>query len=62
MNMMNSSGSARQMVEGALLNNPKYRETINLINTQYNGDPMAAFYAEAKKKGADPNEIINLLR
>lgn len=42
--------------------NPMMANIVNLVNTQYGGDPRRAFYAEAQKAGVDPNQILNMLR
>lgn len=44
---------------GALLqNDPRMKDVYSFIN-QNGGDPKAAFYALAKQKGYDPQEVLN---
>ena len=61
MQMINSGGNVGKMAEFALSKHPNYPKVIEMIQ-QYGGDARAAFYAEAKRRGKDPNEILNLLR
>ena len=41
--------------------NPQLSNVMNLIQN-HNGNAKEAFYALAKEKGVDPNEIINALK
>ena len=41
--------------------NSQVKDTIDMINTQYNGDGKAAFYAKAKEMGVNPEGILKLL-
>jgi hypothetical protein len=41
--------------------NPQMREVINLVN-QSGKSPKDAFYALAKQRGVDPNEILRQLQ
>ena len=61
MAMMKSGGDSRKMAKAVLSRMPGYQEAMNIVN-QYGGDARAAFYAEAEKKGVDPNSILSLLR
>lgn len=44
-----------------LLNNPQLQNVINLIR-QNGGNPQQTFYALAKQKGVNPDEILNMLK
>lgn len=41
--------------------NTQVKEMVDMINTQYNGDGKAAFYAKAKEMGINPEGILKLL-
>lgn len=41
--------------------NQRVANTMNLINSQYGGDPQKAFYAEANKMGINPDQIFSML-
>lgn len=52
------------MAEMILSRVPGYQDVMNLVN-QYGGGEQgarAAFYAEAERKGVDPNLIFEMLR
>lgn len=40
--------------------NPNIKPILQLV-AQHNGDPKSAFYALAKEKGVNPDDIINAL-
>ena len=61
MGMVNSGGKTGQMAELALKRHPAYPQVEQTIQ-QYGGDARAAFYAEAQRRGIDPNQILELLR
>ncbi|MBO7452236.1 MAG: hypothetical protein J6U54_18060 [Clostridiales bacterium] len=41
--------------------NPELQNVMNLVN-KYGGDPKAAFYAVAKERGVDPQQILTMLQ
>ena len=61
MAMAQAGGNPRKMAESILSRTPGYQNVMNLVN-QYGGDARAAFYAEAERKGVDPNTILSMLR
>ena len=61
MNMVQSSGNPQAMFQNLLASNPQIGKVMEIVN-QYGGDPKAAFYALAKQKGVDPNQVLNLLK
>lgn len=42
-------------------NHPGVKTMMDLVR-QHGGDPKKAFYAEAEKRGVDPNQILSLLK
>lgn len=61
MNLVKSGGNPQQMFQSMMANNPQYGQVMNLVN-QHGGDARAAFYALAKEKGVDPNQILDMLK
>ena len=59
--MFNSGNVTQAMLKAMLDRNPQMK-MINELIGKHNGNAQAAFYDLAKQKGADPNQIINLLR
>lgn len=53
-----NAGNPQAMLQQALKNNPQIAQAMQNAN----GDPKAAFYALAKQKGIDPNEILNAIK
>ena len=49
------------MMQQMMMNNPQMQNVMKIVN-QYGGDPMKAFYEEAKARGVDPEEIIGMLK
>ena len=45
----------------ALMQGPQYNQAMQLIQ-QAGGDPRAAFYALARQKGVDPDQVLSMLR
>ena len=59
-NMVRNSGNPQATMMNMMRQNPRYNEVMNIVN-QY-GDPKTAFYAEAKRRGVDPNTILRMLK
>ena len=59
-NMIRYSGNPNLMLQQLATQNPNVANAMNLVN-QSGGDPKAAFYNEAKRRGIDPNTILSLL-
>ena len=49
------------MLNQMMQNNPQYKQVMDYVN-QNGGDPQKAFYAMAKEKGVNPEDILNQLR
>lgn len=60
MNMVRSSGNPQAMLMQMAKQNPQVRQAMD-IASKY-GNPKEAFYAEAQKRGIDPNTILNQLK
>lgn len=55
---------AVQLAKGnpmALMQGPQYQQAMSLIQ-KAGGDPRAAFYALARQKGVDPDQILSMLK
>ena len=61
MQMIQSSNNPSAMLQTLMMQNPKLQSVMQFVN-QNGGDPKAVFYALAKQKGVDPNEVINMLK
>ena len=49
------------MLQTMAAKNPQLKQAMDFIQ-QSGGDPEKAFYALAKQKGVDPNEVLNALK
>ena len=61
MNMVKMSQNPQAMIQQMMMQNPKMQEVMQIVK-QHGGDPMKAFYAEAEKRGMDPDEILGMLK
>lgn len=64
--MQQAAGMARNMQSGNPMgmlanSNPQMQQVYDFIN-QNGGNPEKAFYALAKQKGVDPNQILSQVR
>lgn len=61
MNTIRNAGNPQAMLQGMLMNNPQYRQVMDVIN-QNGGDPRKAFYNMCSQKGVNPQEILDMLK
>lgn len=61
MNLVQGANNPTAMMESMISQNPRLKEVMEFVN-QNGGDAKAAFYAMAKQKGVDPEQILSLLR
>ena len=61
MNMIRAAGNPQAMINQMISSNPQMKQAMDLIN-QHGGDPMKAFYAEAERRGVDPQQIIDMMK
>lgn len=61
MGMVNSAQNPQAMLNQLMGSNPNMKRVMDAIN-QAGGDPQKAFYQMAEQMGADPQEILNLLK
>lgn len=59
MAMLQGGMNPQQLINNLMARNP---QISNLINQYGHGDPKAAFYEYARLKGANPDEILNMIR
>lgn len=59
--MVRNSNNPSLMLQSLAQSNPQLKGTLDLVQ-QYGGDPRTAFYALAKQKGIDPNQILSMLK
>lgn len=61
MKVLQSSNNPQAMLQLMVQTNPKLRDIMQYIN-QHGGNPETAFYAMAKEKGVNPDEVIKMLQ
>ena len=61
MQMFKMASNPQQYLVSVVNQNPQMREVINLVN-QSGKSPKDTFYALAKQRGVDPNEILKQLQ
>lgn len=61
MNMLRNAGNPQALLNQMLQGNPQMQK-VNQLISQAGGDPEKAFYALAREKGIDPQEIIKMLQ
>ena len=61
MGMVNSAQNPQVMLNQIMTSNPQFKQVSDVIS-QCGGDPKKAFYQMAEQMGADPQEILNLLK
>lgn len=59
--MLNKNNNPMSILNNMSMQNPQMQQVINLVN-QNGGNPKEVFYAMAKQKGIDPNQILNMLK
>lgn len=60
-NTIKNSNNPNAMLRLLANKNPNVANVMNLV-AQNGGDPKQAFYAEARKRGIDPNQILSMLK
>lgn len=61
MNLVQGAKNPSMMMQSMISQNPRLKEVMNYVN-QNGGDAKAAFYALAKQKGVDPEQVLSMLR
>ena len=56
--MVKSASNPAAVVQNMAAQNPQVQQAIRMAG----GDPKAAFYALARQKGVNPDDILNMLR
>lgn len=59
---LQNANNPTQLLQSMAMTNPDLNRTLNQINSEYSGDPKAAFYSQAQKKGVDPNAFIQSMK
>ena len=55
--MQMAKGNPDAVLESMMQNNPGYRQVMELVK-QNGNDPQKAFYALARQKGLDPDQLV----
>ena len=61
MNSISHAGNPMMALNSMAQSNPMLRQALDYVNAN-GGDARAAFYRLAQERGADPNEILNMLK
>lgn len=61
MGMLRGANDPQAVLQQLAQSNPQLKQVMDIVQ-QHGGDPMAAFQAEAKARGLDPNQIMNMLK
>ena len=61
MSMVRGAANPQAMLSQLMMSNPQMQQVMAIVQ-KHGGDPMKAFMAEAKERGVDPDEILNMLR
>lgn len=61
MNMVSRAGNPMMALNNMAQNNPMLRQALDYVNAN-GGDAKTAFYKLAQEQGADPNEILKMLK
>ena len=61
MQMFKMASNPQQYLISMINQNPQMKEVVNFVN-QSGKNPKDAFYALAKQRGVDPNEILRQLQ
>lgn len=61
MSLVQGASNPTMMMQTMISQNPKLKEVMEYVN-QNGGDAKSAFYAMAKQKGVDPEQILSMLR
>lgn len=60
-NLIKSSKNPQAMMQSMINQNPQMKQVMEMVN-QNGGNPKDAFYALAKEKGVNPDDILNMLK
>ena len=61
MGMLRTAQNPQAMLNQMVMNNPKLKEVMDLVN-QYGGDPEKAFYSLSEQKGINPQDVLDMLK
>lgn len=60
-NLIKSSKDPQSMIQSMINQNPQMKQVMEMVNKN-GGNPKNAFYALAKQKGVNPDDILNMLK
>ena len=60
MNAVRAAQNPQLALNQLIMNNPQMKQVMDIVQ-KHGGDPMAAFRAEAKAAGMNPDEIMRML-
>lgn len=59
--MLKGTANPQALLNQLIQTNPNMKQVMEIVQ-QYGGDANKAFYALAKEKGIDPQQILDLLK
>ena len=59
--MVNAAQNPQAMISQLMNNNPQMKPVMDAINAA-GGDPQKAFYDMAKKRGVNPQDILDMMK
>lgn len=60
-NLIKSSKNPQAMMQSMINQNPQMKQVMEMVNKN-GGNPKDAFYALAKEKGVNPDDILDMLK
>lgn len=60
-NLIKSSKNPQALMQSMINQNPQMKQVMEMVNKN-GGNPKDAFYALAKEKGVNPDDILNMLK
>lgn len=61
LNMLKSAKNPEMFMQNMISQNPQMKQAMDYVNAN-GGDAQQAFYALAKEKGIDPEQILSMLK
>ena len=61
MNVLRNSNNPQMLLQNMIQQNPQMQQAMNIVR-QNGNDPKTAFYALAKQRGVNPEQILQMLK
>lgn len=60
-NVIKNSNNPQMLLQNMIRQNPQMQQVMNIVR-QNGNDPKTAFYALAKQRGVNPEQILQMLK